>query len=662
MLQPSENVPEKIIPAPEKHQRLALCAPGAVVLPARRCNYTAVEHHKARFNERKPPRPSQAQRLGDPSLACRSAKIKCDGKLPACTACERSNRASECSSANDQFAKGKERSYVAALESRIEKLEKKLALARRRKSSVTMTGMTATPLELTPSASQSSSKAASKRETADMEELVSDFGYMSVNATTRDFYDFTSIMSFSRLVLSATTLHSIPPSRAFELPSRFNAASLIRRYLHNIFAILPFFTETSIFASIDLVYERRGSDLDHWTVNMILAISSSLQSRRRDDEAYRNAELYVAAALGRADEVLTPGSIAGIQAILLLVIYAMLDPAHFDSWYLIGIASRAAVDIGLHHDPPKQLLSSKAQLDRRRSVFYCVYTLDRSISMVHARAFSFTDESTNVALPSLPTKLAAHDPPENNQIWQQPLDSALHIFRLRQLQSSWYQDLFQSGDKPLANQDRYIFGACEKMREWAETIPGTVPTQVREQFELEALYSYVYVLGPTRKMHTISDPARVLTFEYCIAYAQKLLPIARSVGNTAFYTYHDALRVYWLGRLFIATLRESEDLLLNGVPPVMTYVPGPDGPPIPPLQNLGRRENASRAISCIGQMISILETYGSRWEQAAPLRDGFKDESASILANLRQRADAISGSPIQNGAVPAWGQWHRPIA
>ena len=74
-------------------------------------------------------------------------------------------------------------SYVAALESRIEKLEKKLALAKSRKSSVTMTGTnTVTPSEtaLLPG-SQPSGRAASRREAADMEELVSDFGYMCVS-------------------------------------------------------------------------------------------------------------------------------------------------------------------------------------------------------------------------------------------------------------------------------------------------------------------------------------------------------------------------------------------------------------------------------------------------------------------------------------------------
>jgi hypothetical protein len=66
---------------------------------------------------------------------CRTAKIRCDGKLPACTACERSGRAAQCSSTNSQFAPGKERSYVATLEAQVERLEKKLHEARRRRQS-----------------------------------------------------------------------------------------------------------------------------------------------------------------------------------------------------------------------------------------------------------------------------------------------------------------------------------------------------------------------------------------------------------------------------------------------------------------------------------------------------------------------------------------------
>lgn len=116
---------------------------------------------------------------------CRAAKVKCDGKLPACTACEKSNRASECSSTNDQFARGKERSYVATLEAKVERLEKKIAEQKaRRKSSVLMLDMseTSTPRRTstdTVKAPKSMSKRAARRkEASEIDDLVSDFGLL----------------------------------------------------------------------------------------------------------------------------------------------------------------------------------------------------------------------------------------------------------------------------------------------------------------------------------------------------------------------------------------------------------------------------------------------------------------------------------------------------
>jgi uncharacterized Zn finger protein (UPF0148 family) len=116
---------------------------------------------------------------------CRAAKVKCDGKLPACTACEKSNRASECSSTNDQFARGKERSYVATLEARVERLEKKIAESKaRRKSSVVMHDNSdpATPrrssVETIKGPRPPSKRAARRKEAIDIDELVSDFGLL----------------------------------------------------------------------------------------------------------------------------------------------------------------------------------------------------------------------------------------------------------------------------------------------------------------------------------------------------------------------------------------------------------------------------------------------------------------------------------------------------
>ena len=109
---------------------------------------------------------------------CRAAKVKCDGKLPACTACERTGRSAECSSASDLFAKGKERSYVASLETRVEKLEKQLVQAKARKASTSASGA---QTQLSPESRVSprlENRGAQRKEASDVNDLVADFGFL----------------------------------------------------------------------------------------------------------------------------------------------------------------------------------------------------------------------------------------------------------------------------------------------------------------------------------------------------------------------------------------------------------------------------------------------------------------------------------------------------
>jgi hypothetical protein len=320
---------------------------------------------------------------------CRTAKIKCDGKLPACTACERAGREKDCSAANDQFARGKERSYVAALELRIEKLERRLQYAKSRKASVAMHD----PDSATSSAQADRRdslatiraaihrKEARHRENIDVNSLVSDFGYLSVNATTRDFEPSASNMTFARLVFAASTNKPLPASHRFELPTQQAASSIVQYYMTNTYSLFPFFSETYLLNLLNGLY-RPGErllkkDSDYWLVYMVLAIGSTAQSQRIHDEHYNNGVGFASKAIVYADSALAPGSVIQIQSLLLLTQYSMLDPVHFASWYLIGFTARAVVDLGYHQDPPWSSASDRATLDMRRKVFYCVYALDR---------------------------------------------------------------------------------------------------------------------------------------------------------------------------------------------------------------------------------------------------------------------------------------------
>lgn len=191
-------------------------------------------------------------------------------------------------------------------------------------------------------------------------------------------------MSFARLVLSTSSVLDMPKFVNNVLPQRYEITPLINHYMENIHTLYPFLSEPKLFQSVDTVYQDNGRHalpIDRWTVRLVLATAIASLSRQRDDTGYQDAVRHAAAALEEIEAVVHPGSVVGIQAILQLVLYAMLDPGHFNSWYLIGLASRVMVDIGLHQDPPEELRLKQPELNMRLRVYDCVYALDRSVTL-----------------------------------------------------------------------------------------------------------------------------------------------------------------------------------------------------------------------------------------------------------------------------------------
>ena len=187
-------------------------------------------------------------------------------------------------------------------------------------------------------------------------------------------------MSYGKLVLSAASKEPLPTGMKKELPPRFTASSHLRLYVDNFLTVLPIVEEAALYAALDAVYQDGqmiATSMDHWTIRMVLAIASATQSQQRGDTHYSDAVGHICAAVEHAEQVLHPGSIWSIQAMILLVQYSMLDPAHFDSWQLVGAASRAMIDLGMHQEPSKSSNTRKTKLELRRRVYHCVYALDR---------------------------------------------------------------------------------------------------------------------------------------------------------------------------------------------------------------------------------------------------------------------------------------------
>lgn len=197
---------------------------------------------------------------------------------------------------------------------------------------------------------------------------------------------------------------------------------------------------------------------------------------------------------------------------------------------------------------------------------------------------------------------------------------------------------------------------------------STLPA-LKSFFELELLYSYVYILSPSSRVPHIQEYAQRLIFEHCIAYATNLLSQISKPSNTTKppVTFYDAMRAYMTGRQFVDVLSRNMDAMLNPLPPAPPAPPAPSivsedplSPPAPvsppsfplPLLPDGQhmhQDPATRAINAINDFTSILSSFGLRFG-FTHWRDRFQRESQSLLAQLYNRVPTSpqTSPPAQN--------------
>jgi len=262
-------------------------------------------------------------------------------------------------------------------------------------------------------------------------------------------------------------------------------------------------------------------------------------------------------------------------------------------------------------------------------------------------------------------------------VWIQSNQSALEFFRFRQMQSTWYTQLFQSGREAWSDPYPYIWKKYYEMSDWFNKLSSSTLPATRDFFELELLYSYVYILSPNLRCPHISTHAQRLIFEHCTTYAEKMLNVTSSpseVKNPL--TFYDSLRVYITARHFVDVLAAHSDTLLrpNGatpasafsihssleaeVDPLATVVPGiVPSIPAPTCDTPGGlpKDQTSRAIDTINRFLDILSYFGARFGNIAGIswRDRFQKDSQTLLSQLyqlrQQQNHMEQGYPIYNG-------------
>jgi hypothetical protein len=242
--------------------------------------------------------------------------------------------------------------------------------------------------------------------------------------------------------------------------------------------------------------------------------------------------------------------------------------------------------------------------------------------MVLQRPFTFSDDSVLVSLPKVEDTTIATSISARGTLT--PMSAAVHLFKLRKLQSDWYQQLHLSGDDLLPSPHIYIQTHTSHLEQWRASIPQTMTSSTRDWLLLEWHYLHIYVAAPSPKIPRLSEASTVQIYNHCVSYSIVFRDILCDSQKTLFvYTYHDALRTYFVGSSLLHALYTSEHTLL------------------PPSTG---ENDLTRTAEAINAVIFILTSMIVRWPDSAALRDKYRSEAAFVLGRIQQRLDVFSAA------------------
>ncbi|KAI5868529.1 hypothetical protein GGS23DRAFT_602286 [Durotheca rogersii] len=280
-------------------------------------------------------------------------------------------------------------------------------------------------------------------------------------------------------------LHTKPMIRPAEFPPKDLAVKLVELYFEYANPQIPVLHRGDFMQMFERAYTEEGrvrGPKELYMLNMVFAIGGGIimdaqatsstkvageeKKQAQPEEYHASAVVHLEACLSNSG-----GGLEELQAVLLLANFALLRPIAPGLWYIVGVAVRLAVDLGLHYEDGKDVefdlaASAKANADvagekareaylrergrreyirdLRRRLWWCTYSFDRLVSACVGRPFGVSDQVITTEFPSMLddryiTPAGFTKAPAVGEVTYKIV--AKHYFRLRLLQSEILQVL-----------------------------------------------------------------------------------------------------------------------------------------------------------------------------------------------------------------------------
>ncbi|KAI1869750.1 uncharacterized protein JN550_005731 [Neoarthrinium moseri] len=134
---------------------------------------------------------------------------------------------------------------------------------------------------------------------------------------------------------------------------------------------------------------------DLFKVWMVLAIGSTAYcSVTLEDES--ESMLYYNKALTYFEAALAYGDTAALEVLTLQVSYSFFNQLGPNTWFLVGMAARIAIGMGIHSSSTYKAFTVD-EAERRKRLFFSIYMMDRVVSVALGRPFALHDDDIDVS-------------------------------------------------------------------------------------------------------------------------------------------------------------------------------------------------------------------------------------------------------------------------
>lgn len=256
------------------------------------------------------------------------------------------------------------------------------------------------------------------------------------------------------------------------LPGRDGAKILIDAYFEHCEFFSPIISSEETFSSsIAVLYDEESisgcsvASPSLFRAYIVFATAVLLLNRTDPGFPIARAERYFASAtrlLAQNPAAICTGDLSHLCNLLLVVQYCCFASNLSGAWHFVGLASRLAVELGLHDERAVDARLGRDDVNQRRWLFWAFYTLERNLCVVVRRPFSIPDEAIHTPLPGLAEGDGSRA-------------MALHLIKHRKLESEIYTTLNQTPPVNGAAIDLFAWrdGMRRRVIEWSSSTPTT---------------------------------------------------------------------------------------------------------------------------------------------------------------------------------------------